>query len=140
MRRFPDGQIGDVLLDRDLTGRVTLHVSPDNETIRRIITAASLFASASEYEGFGLVALEALAADLPVVASDLPVFREFLADGRDALLPPVGDPVALADALERVMADPGLRAALVEGGRAVVPAFRWSESARRHAEIYAGLC
>ncbi|ABC92794.1 cellobiosyl-diphosphoprenyl alpha-mannosyltransferase protein [Rhizobium etli CFN 42] len=49
---------------RNLTGRVTLHVSPDNETIRRIIAEGSLFASASEYEGFGLVALEAMSAGL----------------------------------------------------------------------------
>ncbi|PDS79560.1 glycosyltransferase family 4 protein [Rhizobium sp. L43] len=49
---------------RKLSGRVTLHVSPDNGTIRRIIAEASLFASASEYEGFGLVALEAMSAGL----------------------------------------------------------------------------
>jgi glycosyltransferase-like protein len=98
--------------------------------------SADALAFPSVKEGFGLVALEALAADLPVVASDLPVFREFLTDGRDALLPAVGDPAALADAMERVMTDPALRSALVEGGRAVVPRFTWAASATRHREIY----
>jgi glycosyltransferase involved in cell wall biosynthesis len=101
--------------------------------------SADALAYPSVMEGFGLVALEALAADLPVVASDLPVFREFLTDGRDALLPGVDDPVALADALERVMTDARLRATLVAGGRAVVPAYRWSATAERHAEIYGAL-
>ncbi|MBX4976773.1 glycosyltransferase family 4 protein [Rhizobium lentis] len=49
---------------RHLSGSVTLHVSPDNGAIRRIIAEASLFVSASEYEGFGLVALEAMSAGL----------------------------------------------------------------------------
>jgi glycosyltransferase involved in cell wall biosynthesis len=48
----------------------------------------------------------------------------------------VGDPAALADAMERVMTDPALRSALVEGGRAVVPRFTWAASATRHREIY----
>jgi glycosyltransferase involved in cell wall biosynthesis len=87
-------------------------------------------------EGFGLAALEALAADLPVVASDLPAFREFLADGRDALLPAVGDAEALADAMARVMTDEALRQRLVTGGRAVVPAYTWTATAARHARVY----
>jgi glycosyltransferase-like protein len=98
--------------------------------------SADALAFPSVKEGFGLVALEALACDLPVVASDLPVFREFLSDGHDALLPAVEDPVALADALERVMTDEELRSKLVENGRAVVPRFTWAASAARHAEIY----
>ncbi|WP_157978262.1 MSMEG_0565 family glycosyltransferase [Nocardia aurea] len=87
-------------------------------------------------EGFGLVPLEAHASDLPVVASDLPVFREFLTHGKDALLTAAGDPVALAAALERIMADEELRATLVAGGRMVVPRFTWAACAAQHAEIY----
>lgn len=111
---------------------------PD-EVLAAWYCSADALAFPSVKEGFGLAALEGLAAGLPVVASDLPVFREFLTDGRDALLPTVGDPVALADALERVMTDERLRAALVEGGRAVVPNFTWTASAARHAELYQAL-
>ncbi|MFI6597324.1 MSMEG_0565 family glycosyltransferase [Nonomuraea sp. NPDC050536] len=98
--------------------------------------SADALAYPSIEEGFGLAVLEAQVADLPVVASDLPVFREFLTHGRDALLPAVGDPVALAAALEQVMTDPALRATLVAGGRLVVPRFTWAACAARHAEIY----
>ncbi|MEU7895770.1 MSMEG_0565 family glycosyltransferase [Nonomuraea sp. NPDC049152] len=98
--------------------------------------SADALAYPSIEEGFGLAPLEAQASDLPVVASDLPVFREFLTDGVDALLPAVGDPVALAAALERIMSDEAQRVTLVAGGRLVVPRFTWAACAARHAEIY----
>ena len=53
--------------------------------------AADAFAFPSVKEGWGLAVLEALSAGLPVVASDIPVFREYLTDGRDALLVPPAD-------------------------------------------------
>ncbi|MCW2726340.1 MAG: glycosyl transferase group 1, partial [Frankiales bacterium] len=53
--------------------------------------AADALAFPSVKEGFGLAVLEAMSAGLPVVTSDLPVFREYLVDGRDALLVQPGD-------------------------------------------------
>ncbi|MGH9035098.1 MAG: MSMEG_0565 family glycosyltransferase [Acidimicrobiia bacterium] len=99
--------------------------------------AADVFAFPSVKEGFGLVVLEAMAAGLPVVASDIPVFAEYLTDGTDALLAPSGDAAALAGALERVATDPALRVRLVTGGADVVARFTWEASARRHLDIYA---
>src|SRR3990172_5716058 len=52
--------------------------------------AADALAFPSTKEGFGIVLLEALAAGLPVVTTDLPVFHEFLVPGRDALMVPAG--------------------------------------------------
>jgi glycosyltransferase-like protein len=99
--------------------------------------AADAFAFPSVKEGFGLVVLEALAAGLPVVASDIPVFAEYLQDGKSALLVPPGDPGALAAALHRLAGDPALRRRLATGGRPLVDRFTWAASARSHAEIYA---
>lgn len=109
----------------------------DDVTLGEWYRAADALAFPSVKEGFGLVALEGQAADLPVVASSIPVFAEFLTDGENALLPEVGNPVAIADALERVLTDRDLRSRLVAGGREVVPRFSWSASARQHVEIYA---
>ena len=88
------------------------------EEIERLYRAADVFAFPSVKEGFGLAALEALAAELPVVASDLDVFRGFLADGESALLTPVGDAGgAGARAARAVARDAELRARLRAGGR-----------------------
>ena len=101
--------------------------------------AADALAFPSVKEGFGLAVLEAMSAGIPVVTSDLPVFREYLVPGRDALLVPVGDTAGLADALASALGDADLRAGLVAAGRAVAARFSWERSAVRHQEVYAGL-
>jgi glycosyltransferase-like protein len=98
--------------------------------------AADALAYPSVAEGFGLVPIEAMALGLPVVASDLPVFREHLTDGHDALLPPVGDDEALAAALRRVITEPVLRESLRAGGRATAARFTWEDAAAAHQGIY----
>jgi len=101
--------------------------------------AADVLAFPSVKEGFGLAILEAMSAGLPVVTSDLPVFHEWLVADRDALLVPVGDVEALADALSRACTDADLRRSLVAAGRAVADRFTWAASAERHLQVYAGL-
>jgi glycosyltransferase-like protein len=106
------------------------------EEIERLFRAADVFAFPSVKEGFGLAALEALAAELPVVASDLDVFRSFLADGESALLAPRGDAPALARALGRVAADPELRERLRAGGSRVAAGYTWDAAAADHERAY----
>jgi glycosyltransferase-like protein len=108
---------------------------PDDD-MPALMRAADVFAFPSEREGFGLVVLEAQAAGVPAVTSDLPVLREFLADGRDCRMAPVGDPAALAAALVEVMGDAALRARLVAGGRATAAGFTWDAAAAAHERVY----
>jgi glycosyltransferase-like protein len=98
--------------------------------------AADALAFPSTKEGWGLAVLEAMAASLPVVTSDLPVFQEYLTDEVDALMSPVGDDGALAASLEQVASSAELRDRLVAGGHKVVERFGWDASARRHLQIY----
>jgi hypothetical protein len=79
----------------------------DTADLRRLVAGAALLAYPSVYEGFGLPPLEAFAAGVPVVASDLPVVREVT--GELAALAPVGDAAALAAAVRATLADPGDR-------------------------------
>lgn len=119
-------------LDEDLAvlGTVT-----DDELISWY-HAADAFAFPSVKEGWGLAVLEAMAAGLPVVASDIPVFREYLTDGHSALLPPVGDVDALTHALDRMAHEPALRRRLAANGGEVAARFSWDAAARQHSELY----
>lgn len=98
--------------------------------------AADALAFPSVKEGWGLAVLEAMSAGLPVIASDLPVFREYLVDGHNALLPSVGDDLALARAMRSLVCDVLLRKRLRAGGWQLLPRFSWAASALRHQEIY----
>jgi glycosyltransferase-like protein len=123
-------------LDDDV---VLLGTVPDAE-LPGWYAAADVLAFPSTKEGWGLAVLEAMSAGLPVVASDLPVFREYLRPGRDALMVPVDDAGALATALasvlESVRGDQALADRLRTAGSAVAARFTWSASAAEHRKIY----
>jgi len=82
------------------------------------------------------VLLEALATGLPIVASDLDVFRAFVRDGEDALLVPVGDGAALGAALTRVATDRALATRLREQGLVVARRHSWARVAELHEAAY----
>jgi len=88
----------------------------------------------SVYEGFGLPPLEALAVRTPVVAADIPVLREVLADA--AVFANPASPEALADALARLLDDDALRRDLVRRGAERVETFTYEAAATRTLEIY----
>jgi glycosyltransferase-like protein len=113
---------------------VVLGTVPEEELPRWYHTADA-FVFPSRKEGWGLALLEALAAGLATVATDIPVFREFLGE-QDALLVPAGDAGALGDVMVRVASDPELRSRLGRRGPRVAGRFTWRRCAEQHAAIY----
>jgi glycosyltransferase involved in cell wall biosynthesis len=99
-----------------------------------LLRHAAAFAYPSRYEGFGFPPLEAMAVDVPVVATTVGAVPEVAGDG--ALLVPPGDVDALADALARVLTDDEVRTAVVERGRRRVAAFSWERCADGLARLY----
>ena len=117
---------------------VLLGTVPDAE-LPGWYAAADVLAFPSTKEGWGLAVLEAMSAGLPVVASDLPVFREYLRPGQDALMVPVDNAAALAAALRAVLDNAALAGRLRTAGYQVCARFTWDRCAAEHQRIYAVL-
>jgi glycosyltransferase-like protein len=98
--------------------------------------AADLLTFPSVNEGWGLAVLEALAAGLPTVVTDIPVFREYLIDGEGVLFVPPNDAAALAAAVGTILTDRALAERLSAAGPAVAKRYPWSASAEQHCAIY----
>ncbi|NEK35552.1 glycosyltransferase family 4 protein [Rhizobium leguminosarum] len=125
---------------RHLSGRVTLHVSPENDTIRRIIAEASIFASASEYEGFGLVALEAMSAGLLPVLNANDAFATLAARHPVLVLADFTNPESAATAIEAAhqalsRQPDAVRAELLDAARG----YSWDIVAGRYIDLYRSL-
>jgi glycosyltransferase involved in cell wall biosynthesis len=101
---------------------------PDAE-LAAAFRRASAFAFLSEYEGFGLPPLEALASGIPPVLLDTPVAREVC--GGAARYAPAGDVPAIAAALVDLLGNPEARAAVLREAGAVLSRYSWPEAARR---------
>jgi glycosyltransferase involved in cell wall biosynthesis len=104
--------------------------------LRSVVAGATALVYPTAYEGFGLPPLEAFAAGVPVIASDLPVVREVVGTGAEtAALVPAGDATALAAALaHQVDADDPAPAAAARRRRAAE--FTWSATAAATRSAY----
>ena len=98
-----------------------LRLVPPTTRIEDYFRAADVFVLPSAREGLPIVLLEAMASGLPCIASRLPGSTDVMIDsGRNGHLVPSGDPVALANALRSVLADPDAGARLGAAARATV--------------------
>lgn len=120
-------------LDRD----VFLLGTVGDDELHEWYRAADALAFPSVNEGWGLAVLEALSADLPVVTSDIAVFREYLTDRETAIMTRAGDACSLAAGMRDMVLDGALRERLVVAGRALVPSFSWRRAALEHVRLYA---
>ena len=108
-----------------------------------VYDALDVFVLPSRWEGFGLVLVEAMASGTPVVATDvggIPQVTGALGPGEGcALLVPPGRPDALAEAVCRVLAEPGTARAMVVRGRARALRFGWQDAADAVCRLYGSL-
>lgn len=108
------------------------------DDVTEVLQAADLFVLPSYEEGMSLALLEAMAAGVPVIATDIPGNRQLVTHEVHGLLVPPRDPVALRDAMERLLANPALARQLASNARQRVEAnFSLTTMAQRHLEIMA---
>ena len=130
---------------RDLTGDLAKALSDDGATLLRsvgsledsvldaVLRNATALVQPSSYEGFGLPIIEAQERGVPVIASDIPVFREVAGEG--CVLVPLDDVCQLADALHRVTTDPSFRAHLSARASENSARFTWDNSAEAAVKL-----
>lgn len=129
-------------LRRDISARsletsVSLTISPDNRTIRDIIAKASLFASASEYEGFGLVALEAMSAGLQPILNVNEAYRALAGRHEEIILADFTKPEMAADAIEEAYRKVSAEgSALRENLMHAAHAYSWDAVAEHYIDLY----
>jgi starch synthase len=108
------------------------------EVVGQLYSHAAVFCCPSVYEPFGLINLEAMACETPVVASAVGGILEVVEDGKTGILVPPAKPDELAAALRRVLENPALGRSMGQAGRRRVEArFSWASVAERTERVYA---
>jgi glycosyltransferase involved in cell wall biosynthesis len=119
---------------RTLAGRVRYLGYVSDEERDQLYQDASILVLPSLEEGFGMTAVEAMQAGVPVIASNRGALPEVVGDA-GALVDPA-DESALAAVIEHLLANPAERVARAEAGRVRARLFTWSASAARLLDAY----
>ena len=124
----------DALIARSgVANRIRARQYVSDAELSALYARASAFAFLSEYEGFGLTPLEAMAAGIPVVVLDTEIAREIYGPAAEYVAQP--DPGLISAALERLLVSDEDRARLIEAGAAQVGRYSWDECARRTLQV-----
>ena len=99
---------------------------------------ADVFVFPSSYEAFPLVALEAAASGLPLLATPVSGVRELIRDGQGGFLI-ARDPAVIAERLRQLAADPDLRREMGDAARSAAERFSWGAMVAKHHELYCRL-
>jgi glycosyltransferase involved in cell wall biosynthesis len=117
-----------------LVGRVFCPGQIDDEDLPALYQGAFAFVHPSRYEGFGLQLVEAMAAGVPILASETTSLPEIL--GGSGLLFDPENPDSIAHQMARVATDATLRSALAEKGRRRATFFSWVKTAKQTLHLY----
>jgi glycosyltransferase involved in cell wall biosynthesis len=116
-----------------LRDRIIEILEPTDGDIQQLFAGAKAFVFPSFAEGFGLPPLEAMASGVPVVCSDIPVFREVYGDAVCYVEP--ARPESIADGIRRVLADPSYAAGLSRKGRDRAEIYRKERSMNAYLDL-----
>jgi glycosyltransferase involved in cell wall biosynthesis len=132
-RTMPRLDVDALIAERGAAGAVRARSYVTDAELATLYATASAFAFLSEYEGFGLTPLEAMAAGVPVVVLDTEIAREIYGPAAVYLERP--DPDLIASALERLLVDQRERERLAEAGTLHVERYSWRECGQRTLQV-----
>ena len=126
-RTFPREDPEGLARSLGVANRVEFRAYVQDQELAGLYNRASVFAFLSEYEGFGMTPLEALAAGVPVVVADTAVAREVC--GPSACYVRTGDIEETASAIGRLLTDKAERARLLAAAPGILSRYRWEDTA-----------
>ncbi len=122
-----------------LDGLVTFLGAKDQDSLSDYYAAAEALIMPSDYESFGMVALEAMASGTPVIASQVGGLAFLVRDGVNGYHVPVREPGALADRILQLLSIPGERERLAANAAQMARDYGWSEIADRLLTLFEAL-
>jgi glycosyltransferase involved in cell wall biosynthesis len=136
--RTPEiGELQRLAAELGIADRVRFAGKQQQDVLRYFYSAGDVAVTTPWYEPFGLTPLEAMACGRPVIGSSVGGITYTIADGETGFLVPPRDPEALAACLQRLLAQPELRARMGRAARARVERdFTWPTVATRTAALY----
>jgi glycosyltransferase involved in cell wall biosynthesis len=126
-----------LVMAANLSDRVEIRGSVSESERRALLAGATVQVMPSRFEGFGMVAAEAMAAGVPLVATRAGSLPEVVDAPAGGILVPPSDPAALAAALDQLLRDRAARDRLSRTARGSAERFRWEAVAARHLDFIA---
>lgn len=108
----------------------------EQSELPRYYTAATAVIMPSDYESFGMVALEAMSSGTPVIASQVGGLQFLVRDQETGFHMPAREPISLADCIIQLLSNPGKTASMGLSASRVAKTYAWSEIARRLRRVF----
>ncbi|MBW7924899.1 MAG: glycosyltransferase family 1 protein [Burkholderiaceae bacterium] len=138
MNRTPElERLARIAQDEGVADRVDFIGRCDRDRLRTVYSAADVFVTTPWYEPFGITPVEAMACGCPVVGAAVGGIQDTVVDGRTGYLVPPNDPVALAERLAQLEAQPALAQRMGRAGLARArKLYTWERVARALLDVY----
>ena len=134
----PNKDIADALAyakERRVSDLVTFLIAVSNAEKNWLYAHCQYVLIPSRYESFGIPVFESFVARKPILATQINVFMEFLEDRHNAMLTPVGNGIAMANAILELDRNPALQATLIEGGEKTAERFSYARTVDEHESV-----
>jgi glycosyltransferase involved in cell wall biosynthesis len=128
-----------LIRDQKLDKKVKIYSNLSINQKNKILKQSSLFCLPSEVEGFGIVILEAASCGLPLLLTDIPIFKEVTRGGVGSLFFRKGDEKDLASKIKKIMLSGSLRNKLSKETKDLVSFYSWEKITKEFERIYLNL-